>query len=90
LWFLSGSESGDWYIDLKTGKGSAGQGKPPSAADAVLTMDSKDFFDMFSGNWLLSRFLFQIQWILVASFPLPSFSRIYRLPYLVPELAPYK
>jgi hypothetical protein len=46
---LSGSESGDWYIDLKTGKGSAGQGKPSSPADAVLTMDSKDFFDMFSG-----------------------------------------
>jgi hypothetical protein len=47
---LSGSESGEWYIDLKSGKGSAGQGKPPSAADATLTMDSKDFFDMFSGN----------------------------------------
>jgi hypothetical protein len=47
---LSGSESGDWYIDLKTGKGSAGQGKPPTTADATLTMDSKDFFDMFSGN----------------------------------------
>jgi hypothetical protein len=47
---LLGSESGDWYIDLKTGKGSAGQGKPSSAADAVLTMDSKDFFDMFSGK----------------------------------------
>lgn len=47
---VKGSESGDWYIDLKTGKGSAGQGKPPSAADAVLTMDSKDFFDMFSGK----------------------------------------
>jgi hypothetical protein len=50
LWSLSGSESGDWYVDLKTGEGSAGRGKPPSAADAVLTMDSKDFFDMFSGN----------------------------------------
>jgi len=47
---VKGSESGDWYIDLKTGKGSAGQGKPPSAADAVLTMDSKDFFDLFSGK----------------------------------------
>jgi hypothetical protein len=31
-----------------------------------------------------------IQWNLVASFPLPSFSRIYCLPYLVLELAPYK
>lgn len=47
---MKGSESGDWYIDLKTGKGSSGQGKPPSAADAILTMDSKDFFDMFSGK----------------------------------------
>jgi hypothetical protein len=52
---LSGSESGDWYIDLKTGKGSAGQGKPPSAADATLTMDSKDFFDMFSGKIILLK-----------------------------------
>jgi hypothetical protein len=47
---LLGSESGDWYIDLKTGKGSTGQGKPSSAADATLTMDSRDFFDMFSGK----------------------------------------
>ncbi|PNF19412.1 Hydroxysteroid dehydrogenase-like protein 2 [Cryptotermes secundus] len=47
---VKGSESGDWYIDLKTGKGSAGQGKPPSAADATLSMDSKDFFDLFSGK----------------------------------------
>jgi hypothetical protein len=31
-----------------------------------------------------------IQWNLDASFPLPSFSCIDRLPYLVPELAPYK
>jgi hypothetical protein len=52
---LSGSESGDWYIDLKTGQGSAGQGKPPSAADATLTMDSKDFFDMFSGKIILLK-----------------------------------
>jgi hypothetical protein len=39
----------------------------------------------------VSRFLKkQIQWNLVPSFSLPSFSRMYRLPYLVPKLAPYK
>jgi hypothetical protein len=57
---VSGSESGDWYIDLKTGKGSTGQGKPPTAADATLTMDSKDFFDMFSGNESLCTLLYVV------------------------------
>jgi hypothetical protein len=31
-----------------------------------------------------------IQWNLYPSFPLPSLARMYRLPYLVPKLAPYK
>lgn len=47
---VKGQEAGDWYIDLKSGKGSAGPGKPLAAADSTLTMDSKDFFDMFSGK----------------------------------------
>lgn len=47
---VTGDEAGKWYIDLKTGKGSCGQGEPPIQADATLTMDSKNFFNMFSGK----------------------------------------
>ncbi|KAK4874807.1 hypothetical protein RN001_014167 [Aquatica leii] len=47
---VTGDEANTWYIDLKTGSGSCGQGRPPSQADATLTMDSKNFFDMFSGK----------------------------------------
>ncbi|XP_069694280.1 hydroxysteroid dehydrogenase-like protein 2 isoform X2 [Periplaneta americana] len=47
---VKGDEAGDWFIDLKSGKGSAGPGKPSVAADSTLTMNSKDFFDMFSGK----------------------------------------
>jgi len=47
---VTGEEAGKWYIDLKTGTGSCGQGEPPSAPDATLTMDSKNFFSMFSGK----------------------------------------
>lgn len=46
---VTGSESGDWFLDLRSGKGSCGQGSPDKA-DAVLTMDSKNFFDMFNGK----------------------------------------
>lgn len=35
---------------MKTGKGSCGQGDPPSPPDATLTMDSKNFFNMFAGK----------------------------------------
>lgn len=38
------------YIDLKTGSGICGKGEPPQTADATLTMDGKNFFDMFSGK----------------------------------------
>ncbi|ERL88463.1 hydroxysteroid dehydrogenase-like protein 2 [Dendroctonus ponderosae] len=47
---VTGDEAGKWYIDLKTGKGSCGQGDPPTPADATLTMDSKNFFNMFAGK----------------------------------------
>ncbi|XP_077286242.1 hydroxysteroid dehydrogenase like 2 isoform X1 [Arctopsyche grandis] len=47
---VKGKEEGVWYLDLKNGEGSCGQGEPPSPADATLTMDSKNFFDMFTGK----------------------------------------
>lgn len=45
-----GKEEGIWHLDLKNGNGSYGSGESKSPADATLTMDSKNFFDMFSGN----------------------------------------
>ncbi|KFR06393.1 Hydroxysteroid dehydrogenase-like 2, partial [Nipponia nippon] len=47
---LSGDEGGTWYIDLKTQGGSAGFGKPPVAADVVMSMSSADFVKMFTGK----------------------------------------
>ncbi|EDV43876.1 uncharacterized protein Dana_GF16296 [Drosophila ananassae] len=47
---ISGSEQGTWFLDLKNGTGSCGSGTPPSAPDATLSMNSNNFFDMFSGK----------------------------------------
>ncbi|KAF2882734.1 hypothetical protein ILUMI_23467 [Ignelater luminosus] len=47
---VTGDEAGKWYIDLKTGSGACGKGEAPQKADATLTMDGKNFFDMFSGK----------------------------------------
>lgn len=47
---VKGEESGLWYLDLKNGSGKCGKGESPTPADATLTMDSKNFFAMFSGN----------------------------------------
>lgn len=47
---LSGDEGGTWYLDLKTSSGSAGFGKPPAAADVVMSMSSGDFVKMFTGK----------------------------------------
>ncbi|XP_026153807.1 hydroxysteroid dehydrogenase-like protein 2 [Mastacembelus armatus] len=47
---LSGEHGGVWFLDLKNGSGSAGQGQPPVKADVVMTMDSNDFSKMFSGK----------------------------------------
>ena len=44
-----GANQGLWFVDLKNGNGNAGKGKI-DGADSTLTMDGKDFFDMFSGN----------------------------------------
>lgn len=47
---LKGKEEGTWHIDLKTGTGNAGKGQASSTPDAILEMDSKQFFDMFTGK----------------------------------------
>ncbi|XP_045923809.1 hydroxysteroid dehydrogenase-like protein 2 [Micropterus dolomieu] len=47
---LSGEHGGVWFLDLKSGSGSAGQGQPPVKADVVMTMDSSDFSKMFAGK----------------------------------------
>lgn len=47
---LSGEHTGVWFLDLKTGSGSVGQGEPPARADVVMKMDSSDFSKMFSGK----------------------------------------
>lgn len=39
-----------WYLDLKTGSGKCGKGKLGAPADAVLTMKSDHFLDMFAGK----------------------------------------
>ncbi|XP_029178778.1 hydroxysteroid dehydrogenase-like protein 2 [Nylanderia fulva] len=47
---VKGKEAGVWYLDLKNGKGATGKGEPSQPADAILTMDSENFFAMFSGK----------------------------------------
>ncbi|XP_001608210.1 hydroxysteroid dehydrogenase-like protein 2 [Nasonia vitripennis] len=47
---VKGEEAGTWFLDLKNGKGSTGKGEPSQPADATLTMDSANFFAMFSGK----------------------------------------
>lgn len=47
---LSGEHTGVWFLDLKNGSGSVGQGEPPAKADVVMKMDSSDFSKMFSGK----------------------------------------
>ncbi|XP_029025826.1 hydroxysteroid dehydrogenase-like protein 2 isoform X2 [Betta splendens] len=47
---LSGEHAGVWFLDLKSGSGSAGQGQPPVKADVVMAMDSADFSKMFLGQ----------------------------------------
>uniref|UniRef100_A0A7D9NLJ1 Hydroxysteroid dehydrogenase-like protein 2 n=1 Tax=Xenopus tropicalis TaxID=8364 RepID=A0A7D9NLJ1_XENTR len=47
---LSGEESGNWFLDLKNGKGGVGSGEPSTKADVVMSMDSGDFIKMFTGK----------------------------------------
>lgn len=45
-----GAAEGSWHIDLKSGSGSSGKGKPSSAPDATLTMSEKNFIGLFEGK----------------------------------------
>jgi NAD(P)-dependent dehydrogenase (short-subunit alcohol dehydrogenase family)/putative sterol carrier protein len=45
-----GDEAGTWHLDLKNLPGKAGRGPSETTPDATLTMDSKDFFNMLSGQ----------------------------------------
>lgn len=47
---LTGPEEGKWFLDLKTGGGSVGQGDPPTAADVTFTMKDEDFVKMIRGQ----------------------------------------
>ncbi|KNC34565.1 hypothetical protein FF38_09370 [Lucilia cuprina] len=47
---ITGNEKGTWFLDLKNGAGSCGEGAPSCQADAVLTMKDKNFSDMFAGK----------------------------------------
>ncbi|KAL4235783.1 Hydroxysteroid dehydrogenase-like protein 2 [Mactra antiquata] len=47
---LKGAEEGVWYIDMKNGTGSVGQGEPSTEAGCIMTMDSDDFSKMFAGK----------------------------------------
>ncbi|XP_014608792.1 PREDICTED: hydroxysteroid dehydrogenase-like protein 2 [Polistes canadensis] len=47
---VTGEEASTWYLDLKSGTGSTGKGEPKDPADAILTMNSEQFFAMFSGK----------------------------------------
>ena len=44
-------ESGPWYMDLKNGAGSAGQGHPSTGdPDVTMTLSDADFTQMFAGK----------------------------------------
>ncbi|XP_055695852.1 hydroxysteroid dehydrogenase-like protein 2 isoform X2 [Lutzomyia longipalpis] len=47
---VKGEEAGTWYLDLTSGSGKCGKGQPQVPADATLTMDSKHFYEMFTGK----------------------------------------
>lgn len=47
---ISGDKQSTWFLDLKNGSGACGNGTPPGAPDATLSMNSNNFFDMFSGK----------------------------------------
>ncbi|XP_055913567.1 hydroxysteroid dehydrogenase-like protein 2 [Eupeodes corollae] len=47
---VEGNEKGVWFLDLKTGSGKCGQGTPQTSPDAILTMSSDNFNDMFAGK----------------------------------------
>ncbi|KAK2585897.1 hypothetical protein KPH14_010485 [Odynerus spinipes] len=47
---VKGEDASTWYLDLKNGGGSTGKGEPKEPADTILTMNSDQFFAMFTGK----------------------------------------
>ncbi|KAJ6638080.1 Hydroxysteroid dehydrogenase-like protein 2 [Pseudolycoriella hygida] len=47
---VKGEEAGIWFLDLKNGSGKCGKGESATPADSTLSMDSKNFFEMFTGK----------------------------------------
>lgn len=47
---VKGDEAGTWFLDLKNDTGRCGKGDGGVQPDAILTMEAKNFFDMFSGK----------------------------------------
>jgi NAD(P)-dependent dehydrogenase (short-subunit alcohol dehydrogenase family)/putative sterol carrier protein len=43
-------DKSEWYMDLKNGAGSCGQGAPASPADVTFTLKTADFGKMFAGK----------------------------------------
>ena len=61
LYFFLGDEAGTWFVDLKNGNGLTGKGEPTHPADATLTMDSANFFAMFSGKvFIMTNYRFSL------------------------------
>lgn len=47
---LTGEDAGTWFLDLKNGSGSVGNGAPEVGADCTMMMDSALFTNMFAGR----------------------------------------
>ncbi|KAK5640974.1 hypothetical protein RI129_009521 [Pyrocoelia pectoralis] len=47
---ITGEEAGKWYLNLKQGSGSWGEGDLSNEADATFTMDGNVFVNIFRGN----------------------------------------
>lgn len=50
LRFASIDGKHSWFVDLKNGSGSAGNGPAPVTPDATLTANLKDVFDIITGK----------------------------------------
>ena len=51
VFFYSGSDAGNYFLDLKNGSGACGPGTPPQGdADVTFTLKDNDFHDMFDGR----------------------------------------
>ena len=48
--FILGADEGVWFVDMKNGSGSLGEGEAPDGAQCTMSMDSEDFTKMFAGE----------------------------------------